>query len=143
MSAIAIRSLAIARSVVGIALLAVPRTTGRIFLLPTIASSTVFLRLAGSRDLALGGLLWSASQSAPPSSSASADPQSPALRQALIAGAVVDAIDLISVGACFADGSLALEPAALVGGGAVVLLGMGLVGLQSWRIGRGGYTQLQ
>lgn len=69
MSAIAIQVLAVARCGVGIALLALPQTTARIFMLPTAASSTLIFRLAGSRDLALGGLLWSASASAQPPSS--------------------------------------------------------------------------
>lgn len=136
MSAIAINVLAIARSGVGIALLALPQTTARICLLPTAASSSLIFRLAGSRDFALGALLWSASASAPPSISASADGRKDGvlgLRQALIAGAVVDAIDLVSVGACFADGSLALEPAVLVGAGAALFLGLGLVGLRGPR----------
>lgn len=131
MSALAIQSLAVVRCGVGIALLAVPRATARIFLLPTSPSNTLLFRLAGSRDLAIGGLLWFAFASAPASSSAPADTPNLGLRLALVTGAVVDAIDLVSVGACFADGSLALEATALVGGGAAVLLGLGLVGI--WR----------
>lgn len=136
MTALAINVLAIARSGVGIALLALPQTTARICLLPVAASSSLIFRLAGSRDFALGALLWTASASTQPSTSASADSRKDnalGLRQALIAGAVVDAIDLVSVGACFADGSLALEPAMLVGGGAALFLGLGLVGLRGSR----------
>lgn len=144
MNAIAINVLAVARSGVGIALLALPQTTAHMCLLPVAASSSLIFRLAGSRDFALGALLWSASASAQPSTSASADSRKDSvlgLRQALIAGAVVDAIDLVSVGACFADGSLPLEPAILVGTGAALFLGLGLVGLRSSRFSQDGFTQ--
>lgn len=141
MSAIAIKSLAILRTVTGVALLALPGPTARLFMLPS-ASSTLLLRLAGSRDLVLGGLLWSASQSATPSSSSSDDTQPAVLRHALIANAVVDAIDLFAVGAFFAEGSMGLEPTLLVGGGAIVQLGFSLAGLRSWRFRQGGYTQI-
>ena len=148
MTAIAINVLAVARSGVGIALLALPQTTARLCLLPIAASSSLIFRLAGSRDFALGALLWSASASAQTSTSASASADSRkdsvwGLRQALIAGAVVDAIDLVSVGACFADGSLALEPAMLVGAGAALFLGLGLVGLRSSRFSQDGFTQIK
>lgn len=146
MSAIAIKVLAVAGSGVGIALLGLPQSTARMCLLPAAASSSLILRLAGSRDFALGALLWSASASAPPSTSASADSGKDSilgLRQALIAGALVDAIDLVSVGACFADGSLALESAVLVGAGAALFLGLGLVGLRSSRFAQDGYTQIK
>lgn len=154
MATIAIRALAIARCGVGIALLALPQTTARLCLMPASAPATLIYRLAGSRDFAVGGLLWSASATAPqpsstaiepPPSAASAKTSNPRLRQALIAGAIVDAIDLISVGASFADGSLPLEPAALVGAGAVLFLTLGLVGLRSSGLGLGysGYSQIK
>lgn len=141
MSTIAIQVLAVARCGVGVALLALPQTTARMCLLPTTASGSLIFRLAGSRDFALGGLLWFAS--AP---SASADIPKDGLlgfRQALIVGTVVDAIDLVSVGACLADGSLALEPATLVGAGAALFLGLGLMGLRSPRFAPDGYTQIK
>lgn len=144
MSNIAITCLALARSLVGVALLALPQTTARIHFLPAPApSSTLLLRLAGSRDLALGGLLWSASRSAQPQSSPASDSQEPCLRQALIAGVVVDAIDLVNFGACFLDGSLPLRPSVLVGAGATLFLALGLMALQSWRLPRGGYTEIK
>ena len=87
MSAAAIKVLAVARGGIGIALLALPRTTARLCLLPTAASSSFILRLAGSHDFALGGLLWSASAFAQAPTSASAEipkDHSLSLRQRLL-----------------------------------------------------------
>lgn len=117
-----VKTLAIARTLVGVSLLAVPTLTSRTFFLPVSASSALVLRL--------GGLLWSASSA----TSQSAEP----VRTALVTGAVVDAMDLVSVGACLLDGSVATVPAAAVGGGAAVFLAAGLRGLRAATRGNGG-----
>ncbi|MCJ1263801.1 hypothetical protein MMC22_003671 [Lobaria immixta] len=139
MSIYIIKTLAIARTLVGVSLLAVPLLTSRTFFLPASMSSTLALRLCGARDAALGGLLWSAS-----SRLSSSDAQLPALlRPALMTGAVVDALDLVSVGACLVDGSVNVVPAAVVGGGAAVFLAAGVWGLRGAKFGGHGYTQVQ
>lgn len=130
MSTFIVRTLAIARTLVGVSLLAVPTLTARTFFLPVSGSSALILRLCGARDAALGGLLWSSSSA----TSQSADP----VRTALLTGAVVDAIDLVSVGACLLDGSVTTAPAATVGGGAAVFLAAGLWGLRAATRGNGG-----
>ena len=43
---------------------------------------------------------------------------------------MVDAIDVLGVGACLVEGNLTVPPAAWVGGGALVFLGIGVWG---WR----------
>lgn len=140
MSVYIIKTLAIARTLVGVSLLAVPILTSRTFFLPASTSSTLSLRLCGARDAALGGLLWSASSR----SLCSSEAQLPALlRPALMTGAVVDALDLVSVGACLVDGSVNVVPAAVVGGGAAVFLAAGVWGLRSAKLGGHGYTQVQ
>lgn len=122
-SVVAINSLALARTLAGASLLASPRFTASLFSLPTFSAASVFLRLCGARDAALGGLLWSSSYTSP-------ELRTPMLRQALIIGAVVDVLDGISVGVCFLEGNLKSTPAALIGGGALLFLGLGLVGLK-------------
>lgn len=55
----------------------------------------------------------------------------------------MDALDLVSVGACLVDGSVNVVPAAVVGGGAAVFLAAGVWGLRSAKLGGHGYTQVQ
>lgn len=58
-------------------------------------------------------------------------------------GAVMDAIDVLSVAASWVDGSVDVVPGAMVGGGAAVFLAGGLWGLRSAQLGGNGYTQVQ
>lgn len=150
MSTYIIQTLAVARTLVGVSLLTAPLLTSRTFYLPASASSTLILRLCGARDAALGGLLWSASRqsaSTPNNNNNNSDNKSsssPALlRSALITGAVVDAIDVLSVGACWVDGSVTAVPAAMVGGGAAVFLAAGLWGLRGVKLGVDGNAPVQ
>lgn len=140
MSLLIIKTLAVARTLVGVSLLAVPLLTSRTFFLPASTSTTLVLRLCGARDAALGGLLWSASSRL----SSSTELASPALvRPALMTGAIVDALDVLSVGACLMERSVGVVPAAVVGGGAAVFLAAGLWGLRGAKLGGDGYTPIQ
>lgn len=146
MSDIAIKVLALARMGLGLGLLSVPATVTRLCLLPVVESDSLIYRVAGSRDLALGGLLWFASASGQQASSGSGEvpkDSSVSLRQALIAGVVADSLDFVSTVLCFADGNLASEPAVLFAVGSAAFLGFGLIGLRSSKLVAKGSTQIK
>lgn len=105
------------RSVIGIASLLVPHITTTFFQIPLSTSSTIVLRLFGSRDLGLVALVWMAKSEE-------------ARRTALLIGILVDSIDVLSTAACMLEGNLDLIPAAWVGGGAAGLVGLALLGLR-------------
>lgn len=111
--------LAAARSLVGGAILFHPPLSTIIFDIP-ITPGSIYPRLFGARDLVFGGLLWSA--------------RSPELvRQAVIAGAIVDGIDTLSAAAGLMEGNLDAASAAFVGIGAPIFLAIGLWGLGGLR----------
>ena len=117
MPGLAVKFLASCRLLVGIGSLLVPKTTANVFLIPASPSSIIF-RLFGARDAVLGGLLWSADTEA-------------LSRQALMIGAMIDAVDVVSTVACMLGEGLELGPAVTVGGGAALFLSLGLWGLQN------------
>jgi hypothetical protein len=117
-----IYTLAGLRTGVGISCLLAPATVLRLCQLAAPSSAALSLRLGGVRDIVIGGLLWTA------------DGKS-ALRRALIAGAVVDAMDVLCIAWGMWEGELQPGWAALLlGGGAGALCLIGLAGLKA--IGR-------
>ena len=120
MSAVIVKSLAAIRMLVGVSFLATPVFAGRLFMLPFTPATTIIARLFGSRDLALGGLLWTAQPG---------DER----RRALTAGIVTDAVDALATGACLLEGNIDPVPGAVVGGGAATLMATGLVALRDRR----------
>jgi hypothetical protein len=97
--------------------LLLPSTTLSLFQMSNPGSALVGMRLFGVRDAILGGLLWTADSPA-------------AIRRALIAGAVVDGIDVLGLAYGAWQGDLSGLSADMWGGGAAVLLGLGLYGLR-------------
>ncbi|KAI9832698.1 MAG: hypothetical protein M1826_001255 [Phylliscum demangeonii] len=105
------------RGLVGISCLLWPGLTSRVVMLPLeTASDTILFRLFGSRDLVVAWLLY-------------ASPTPDERRRALIAGAVVDAIDVCSSAACILEGNMGLGPAITVGAGALSLVGLASLAL--------------
>jgi hypothetical protein len=84
-------------------------------------------RMFGVRDAVLGGLLYTADSPA-------------AVRRALVAGAVVDGIDVLGCVWAVWNGDVEMLAADLVGGGALVFFAMGLWGLRraGGLVGKGG-----
>jgi hypothetical protein len=136
MTSLAINILAYARMGIGAASLVAPLPVCSAFLLPVAPVATLAIRLAGARDFAVGGLLWHAArkhQEVPVGDVKEQQPlvaktntrSSKFLRSALTAGIVVDAIDILSVAACFADGTVPLDGAVVFAGGAAAFVGLG------------------
>jgi hypothetical protein len=140
MTSLAINTLAIARMGIGAASLVAPLQIASAFLLPVAPIAILPIRLAGARDLAIGGLLWHASrtQSVPLVGNKNEQqsllgkdnlPDSNMLRSVLWVNIAVDAIDVLSVAACLAEGAVPLDGGAVFIGGA-----MAFVGLGSWAL---------
>lgn len=101
------------RFLIGTGAVFFPISTAKLFLLEATISSAPYIRLVGSRDFVLGGLLWT-----------SDDPKT--TRRALIAGALCDAIDLLGLGLCLYEGSVGTPQAAVFLGVAVPVISLAL-----------------
>ncbi|KAL4878127.1 hypothetical protein BJY04DRAFT_221484 [Aspergillus karnatakaensis] len=125
--------LSLSRITVGVGFLTIPQHFATLFSMPFTPEAAIGCRMAGGRDIVLGSLLYLA-QSSPKSSSTAVDEKktatnlirSNAVRTALLAGIVCDALDVLCCIWCYADGSLPGKPAVLLGGGAGLLLDLGL-----------------
>ena len=148
-SSIPLHVLAISRMAIGVAALLIPLPTCSAFLIPVPATATLAVRLAGARDLAIGGLLLhslrnssaaTATKSNGPIGLHQDETKQPLLdgqkakmksgsdaylRSALLAGMVVDGIDVLSSAACFLEGNVSIEGALVFASGAGLFLGMG------------------
>ena len=149
------------RAAVGTSLLLSPSLTAKAFFLPTLtysaAGTTLVTRLAGSRDLVLGlgtlyvvrrarrtfsknggeraALLESESESiAKEAHGAGFD--GGAVRAVLYANVAVDAVDVLSCVYCLLGEGLGVEPLGMVGGGAVLFLGLGVWAVLGMKAGR-------
>lgn len=112
----ALTFLAATRFLFGSAFLLAPEFSSNVISFPFDPNAAHPLRLFGSRDAVIAGLLWSA--------------HSPELkRQALIAGLVIDVADLISTGVGLVEGTLDVTRAAWTGG-AVVFVACAIRGLR-------------
>lgn len=135
-----ISAICIIRAVVGGTMLLGPQRSAELFGVPLTSETSVVGRLFGSRDLALGALLWHARRAAAISQSnillqlsdtAVSKDASGILRYALYTGL---AVDLMDVGGCtvgFFDGSVSERGAVVFGGGAVLLAILAGLGLRS------------
>ena len=85
-------------------------------MIPIVPASVVILRLFGVRDAVLAGVLWTADSK-------------DAERRALMTGALIDGIDVLSVGVSFLEGNFEGLPALWVGGGAAFFVALALVSL--------------
>ena len=132
--------LASLRMLLGTALLTTPRLTSSAFFVPYTLSSAPLLRMAGTRDIVLGALLYTNNHhtnstrspaGAERASSALLDSQADSAsdvdgkgkldgtdfkeaRRALMAGITVDAIDVVSFLWGYGEGSLSVETLAVV-----------------------------
>ncbi|KAJ5575228.1 hypothetical protein VI817_005765 [Penicillium citrinum] len=136
--------LSISRMAVGLGFLTVPGPFASVFVMPFSPEAAIGCKMAGSRDLVLGALLYYTyrRQSSTLRKDKVTNPveQSPLLnsedraghsdnsvmRLALISGVVVDTLDVIMVLWCYLDGTLPIEAVATLGGGACILFGMGV-----------------
>jgi hypothetical protein len=80
-------------------------------------------RLFGARDGVLGELLWTAEREGEHNDRRE-------LKRALWAGVAADGLDIASCAYAVATGTLSRQAGALLGGGAVVFLVLGIVGLR-------------
>ncbi len=120
----ALTFLASSRSLFGAAFLLAPEHSSGLINFPFHPNAAHGLRLFGVRDVVVGGLLWSA--------------DTPKLkRQALIAGLIIDVIDLISTGVGLWEGTLD-NTRAVWTGGAAVFVALGLWGLRDLGLTRQG-----
>ena len=135
--------LSISRMAVGLGFMAIPRQLASLFIIPFSPEAAIGCKMAGARDFVLGALLYTCgSQDSTALTSKTTSPterfglsgkdQSQAQRgwnstqRALMSGVVVDGLDILSVLWCYLDGTLPAEAAATLGGGASLLLGLGL-----------------
>lgn len=95
---------------------------------PTSSITTYPYRLFGSRDAVVAGLLWTAN--------------TPELvKQALLAGTVIDSIDMLSTIAAYLSGDLEVTGVAWAGGGIVLFLAIQLWALNDLRSQKGARNQ--
>lgn len=127
-----IRTIAVLRLSLGSASLTVPHSAIPLFGIPLTSDSAILARLFGIRELVLGGLLWAArphSDAARKNTSLDVD-RGQELRRVLLAGLVVDAVDVCSCAVGALNGTLDGPAIGLVGGGALVAVALGLLGLR-------------
>lgn len=151
------------RIATGLGLLIAPRTFLTIAHIPgaTAASGIVGMRLAGARDLAIGGILWQALRKynattavagsldgkdggvSMPLMGADTDKKSDAagemVRWSLALGVAVDAMDVLSCLACWLEGGIDGWVAEGCGSAAAAVVGMGVYSYVSgpWAGGKG------
>jgi hypothetical protein len=129
--------LSLSRFSVGAFSLIFPATACTTFLLPQPGSLTTMARLFGARDAVLGAYLWYASRSSAeagsPTSSAKTgeikrEKRKWRLKEALLLGAVIDSLDVISSTACVLEGNLEPGQWPLIGGGAALFVFLAWLG---------------
>ncbi len=118
MAHIAAKALSISHTLVGLSAVIAPFLTQATFRLNPAPSSAFIGRLFGSRDILMGAAVWFARPG-------------DELRRTLFIVNAINTIDVVSSLVCLWEGNLSVEGAALGGGGAAVLLTLGLVGLRS------------
>lgn len=134
--------LSVLRMATGLGFLTIPGPFASIFMMPVSAEAAIGCKMAGSRDIVLGALLYSCrSRNSTTAGDKPTDPSQQTLlpnkdncqvqsnrgnvQRALISGIVVDGLDLLAVLWCYLDGTLPIKAAATLGGGASLLLGLG------------------
>ncbi|KAL3442249.1 hypothetical protein BJX65DRAFT_313028 [Aspergillus insuetus] len=132
--------LVLSRIAAGLGFLTLPGPVATLFGMPFTPEAVIGCRMAGARDIVIGVLLYTSRDIS--SNAISADDRDAktdrstrlgmknrgwsARQRALVAGIAVDAIDVLACLWCYLDGSLPLTPALLLGGGAAVLLDLGV-----------------
>ncbi|KAL2800376.1 hypothetical protein BJX66DRAFT_332515 [Aspergillus keveii] len=131
--------LAVSRIAAGLGFLTLPGPVATLFRMPFTTEAGIGCRMAGARDIVIGALLYtSLTRSSNATSADTRDAKTNSSRQdprervwsarqrALAAGIAVDAIDVLACLWCYFDGSFPATPALLLGGGAAVLLDLGI-----------------
>ena len=136
--------LSLSRMAVGLGFLAIPGPFASIFIMPFSPEAAIGCKMAGNRDLVLGALLYYTYRRrySTPRKDTVIDPSEQSLlsksgnseghsdnsmmRLALLSGIAVDTLDVVMVLWCYLDGTLPVEAAVTLGGGASILLGLGL-----------------
>ncbi|KAL2872409.1 uncharacterized protein BJX67DRAFT_376231 [Aspergillus lucknowensis] len=108
--------LAVSRMTFGLGFLIAPRPCASLFAIPYTPEAALGARLTGTRDMTLGALLLTSG------SSSSEDVR----RRALLAGIATDAIDVLSCLWGYLDGTLPGTAALVLGGGAALMLDLGV-----------------
>lgn len=94
-------------------------------------------RLFGARDAVLGAYLWYASRSSPDAGSSTSSTKTGEinkekrkwrLKEALLLGAIIDSLDVISSTACVLEGNLEPGQWPLIGGGAALFVVLAWIG---------------
>lgn len=137
------------RLLTGSTLLLFPRSIFRLARIPqpSASSGVLALRFAGAREFAVGALLWRALSEAQTSdrkldeyvngaaespllnrastSGGAKDANTKMVKDVLVAGMLVDAVDIGICAACVLEGSLAWQPAAGIAALGIVAVGLG------------------
>lgn len=122
---VAHRALAALRMGIGSASFFLPSLTTTALFYPVPAGYLLAVRLFGCRDLLFGTLLWTAKT-----------PE--ARRRAVLAGAAVDALDVVAAAWAYLGGEIDVLPALSFGGGAVSFLVLAAVGWKGAALGKVG-----
>lgn len=109
--ALPLRALSVLRIGIGSASFPLPSLTTTALFYPLSASSLLAVRLFGCRDPILGTLLWTAKT-----------PE--ARRRAVLAGAAVDALDVVAAAWAYGGGEIDAMPGLAFGAGAVSFLAL-------------------
>lgn len=128
MTSLATGFVATARLLVGLSALLITDPIMGLFRIPTSSATTYPFRLFGVRDAVIAGLLWTANT-----------PDQ--LKRALLAGTLVDGIDLISTCAGFLSGDLGVIGFAWAAGVIVLFLAIQLWTLNNLRSTKGAKIQ--
>ncbi|KAJ0417381.1 ankyrin repeat-containing domain protein [Aspergillus carlsbadensis] len=128
--------LALSRIAAGLGFLILPAPITSLLHMPFTPEAALGCRMAGARDIVIGALLYTANTATTTTPATNEKPDTAragsknrawsATQTALVAGIAVDAMDVLACLWCYADGSLPLTPALLLGGGAGVLLDLGV-----------------
>jgi len=121
--ALPLRALASLRIFIGTSSFLLPQLTTTALFYSIPAGSLLAVRLFGCRDVLLGTLLWTAKT-----------PE--ARRRAVLAGAAVDALDIVAVAWTFLGGDVEVLPAIAFGGGAVTFLVLAALGWKGAALGK-------
>ncbi|KAF2756549.1 hypothetical protein EJ05DRAFT_487436 [Pseudovirgaria hyperparasitica] len=120
-----INTLAVMRGLIGIGSMIAPIPVGSLFGLGRLSpGGALVMRLAGSRDLAAAGLLWTAKQDG------TTEVEKSEVRRALWAGIAIDAMDVGSTLLLLGQGGIRGRFAGLFIAGGVGFVGMAGIGLR-------------
>jgi len=121
-----ITTLGVVRAVTAAALMFAPQLTTRLFLLDLPAAASTVTRMIGAREAALSVLLLVGSRRVAVEPATYRD----GLRMAIMAGICADLLDIVAGVVDVASGSIGMGTFDMVAGGALLAVGLGVVGLR-------------